>query len=84
MGTYQTEDRIDQLFEKQIAILDEMAARIEAIGQHRQRRKREVKLLFPFSLLAAAIDIGFKRLEQGARWFVQRVIGPWIDRLRKG
>ena len=83
MGTHQPEDRIDQLVEKQMQLLEEMAARIRAISHQQQHRKRDVKLMFPFSLLSAAIDTGFKRLEQGTRWFVQRIIGSWIDRVRK-
>lgn len=83
MSTHQSEDILDQRLDKLRQSLDELAAIIDANARRNQRRRQEVKLLFPFSLLAAAIDTGFKRLEQGTHGFVQRVIGSWIDRIRR-
>ena len=83
MGTYPSEDMLDQRLDELRQSLDELASIIDANARRTQRRQQEVRLLFPFSLVAAAIDVGFRRLEQGVRWFVQRVIGPWIDRFRQ-
>jgi len=83
MGRHQSEDIIDQRLDNLRRHLEELAALLEANAQRERRRQREAQLVFPFSLLAAVIDAGFRCLESGIRWFVQRAVAPVIERFMK-